>query len=302
MLIDKEDKIFSQRQQYQLLGVNRSGIYYKPMGVSERDQLLMNLLDEQYTKRPFWGVRNMTTYLRSLGHTVGKDHTRTLLRRMGLVAIFAKPNLSKPNLRHKVYPYLLRDLEVLRPNQVWSTDITYIRLACGFAYLVAIMDWYSRYVLSWRLSNTLDSSFCIEALEEALFKYGKPEIFNSDQGSQFTSREFISKLVESDIIISMDGKGRCLDNIFVERLWRSVKYEDIYLHSYQNISEVKKGLREYFRFYNYERFHQSLDNKTPWQIYLQNERVLEYAAASLKGLAGNPDAIFFKTETLAFVQ
>lgn len=267
VLIDKEDKILSMRRQCQLLGITRSNLYYKPVGISERDQQLMNLLDEQYTKRPFWGVRNMTAYLRSRGYFVGKDHVRTLLRKMGLQAIFAKPHLSKPNTQHKVYPYLLRGLEIVRPNQVWSTDITYIRLAYGFAYLVAIIDWYSRYVLSWRLSNTLDSNFCIESVQEALMRYGNPEIFNSDQGSQFTSQDFINVLVENKISISMDGKGRCLDNIFVERLWRSVKYENVYLHGYQSIPEAREGLKSYFEFYNYERFHQGLDNKIPWEVH-----------------------------------
>lgn len=267
ILIDKEDKRFSTRRQCQLLGITRSNLYYKPVGISERDQQLMNVLDEQYTKRPFWGVRNMTAYLRSMGYFVGKDHVRTLLRKMGLQAIFPKPHLSKPNAQHKVYPYLLKNLEIVRPNQVWSTDITYIRLAYGFAYLVAIIDWYSRYVVSWRLSNTLDSSFCIEAVQEALMKYGNPDIFNSDQGSQFTSQDFINILVENKISISMDGKGRCLDNIFVERLWRSVKYEDVYLHGYQSIPEAREGLKGYFEFYNYERFHQGLDNRIPWAVH-----------------------------------
>ena len=190
-----------------------------------------------------------------------------LLRRMGLFAVFAKPNTSKPHPKHVVYPYLLKDVIVKRPNQVWSTDITYIRLAQGFAYLAAVIDWHSRAVLSWRLSNTLDSSFCVEALEEALRKYGRPEIFNSDQGSQFTSDDFISKLIGAKISISMDGKGRAFDNIFIERLWRSVKYECIYLNDYRNIPDVRKGLRNYFEFYNNERFHQTLDYKTPWEVY-----------------------------------
>lgn len=267
ILIDKEDKRFSTRRQCQLLSITRSNLYYQPVGISERDQQLMNVLDEQYTKRPFWGVRNMTAYLHSMGYFVGKDHVRTLLRKMGLQAIFAKPNLSKPNTQHKVYPYLLRDVEIVRPNQVWSTDITYIRLAYGFAYLVAIIDWYSRYVLSWRLSNSMDSNFCIESVQEALMKHGKPDIFNTDQGSQFTSQDFINILVENKISISMDGKGRCLDNIFVERLWRSVKYEDVYLHGYQSIPEAREGLKSYFEFYNYERFHQGLDNKIPWEVH-----------------------------------
>jgi len=227
----------------------------------------MNFLDQQYTKTPFWGVRNMTKHLHILGYKVGRDHVRTLLRKMGLEAVFAKPNLSKPSAAHKIYPYLLRDITVVRPNQVWCADITYIRLSYGFAYLVAIMDWYSRYVLIWRISNTLDSLFCLEALDEAFCLYGQPEIFNTDQGSQFTSKEFTDMLLARDITISMDGQGRTFDNIFVERLWRTVKYENIYLCGYQNIPETKEGLKRYFEFYNRERFHQSLDYRTPWQVY-----------------------------------
>jgi len=232
----------------------------------------MNLLDEQYTKTPFYGVRNMTLAMRAQGITVGKDHIRTLLRRMGLTAVFPKPNLSKPHPENRIYPYLLRDIDVLHPNQVWCADITYIRLACGFAYLVAIVDWYSRCVLSWRLSNTLEADFCVEALQEAISKYGTPEIFNTDQGSQFTSQEFIKVLTDKHISISMDGRGRCLDNIFIERLWRTVKYQNVYLKGYQTIPEARAGLTEYFEFYNKEKFHQGLDNKTPWQVYSQGLR------------------------------
>lgn len=227
----------------------------------------MNLLDEQYTKTPFYGVLRMTQFLKSIGYAVGKDHVRTLLRKMGLSAVFAKPNLSKPHPAHKVYPYLLRAVTIERPNQVWSADITYVRLLYGFAYLTAIIDWYSRYVLSWRLSNTLDSRFCVNALEDALSQFGSPEIFNSDQGSQFTSQEFTGPLTERQISISRDGKGRAHDNIFVERLWRSVKYENIYLNGYQHIPEAKNGLAHYFEFYNHERFHQSLGYKTPGYVY-----------------------------------
>jgi len=257
------------RRQCRIVGLNRSSWYYEPLPVSQRDQRLMNLLDEQYTRTPFYGVRNMTTYLREQGHVVGRDHVRTLLRRMGLVEVFPKPNLSKPHPENRIYPYLLRDLEVMRPNQVWCADITYIRLWHGFAYLVAIMDWYSRYVLSWRLSNTLEADFCVEALEEAIADYGAPDVFNTDQGAQFTSQEFIGVLTSHGIGISMDGRGRCLDNIFVERLWRSVKYENVYLKGYRMIPEARAGLAEYFGFYNKERFHQGLDNKTPWQVYCQ---------------------------------
>ena len=267
MLIEKEESRYSLRKQSQMLGLNWSTLYYKPVGISPYDQEMMNLLDKQYTETPFYGVMKMKEFLNEEGYEVGHDHVRTLLRKMGLFAVFAKPNISRPHPEHRIYPYLLKDVDVVKPNQVWSGDITYIRLAWGFAYLVAIMDWYSRYVLSWGLSNTLDSIFCVSALEEALNRYGSPEIFNSDQGSQFTSQEFIGVLTGKDITISMDGKGRAHDNIFVERLWRSVKYENIYLNEYRNISEAREGLDKYFNFYNRKRFHQSLGYKTPWEIY-----------------------------------
>ena len=253
--------------QCSILGLNRSSWYYTPVPLSEEDRMLMDLLDAQYTKTPFYGVRNMTTYLRKLGYAIGKDHTRTLLRKMGLVAIFPKPNMSKPHPENRIYPYLLRDIDVVRPNQVWCADITYIRLSCGFAYLVAIVDWYSRCVLAWRLSNTLEADFCIEALREAIDKYGHPDIFNTDQGTQFTSQDFINVLTSRNISISMDGRGSYLDNIFVERLWRTVKYQNVYLKGYQTIPEARAGLAEYFEFYNKERPHQGLDNKTPWEVY-----------------------------------
>lgn len=255
------------RRQCLIAGINRSSFYYQPVPFSEHDRLLMDILDAQYTKTPFYGVRKMTLYLRQLGYAVGKDHVRTLLRKMGLQAVFPKPNLSKPHPDNRIYPYLLREVEITRPNQVWSADITYVKLTWGFAYLVAIIDWHSRCVLSWRLSNTLEADFCVEALREALEKFGSPEIFNTDQGTQFTSQEFIGLLTLNKISISMDGRGRCLDNIFVERLWRTVKYENVYLKGYQTIPEARAGLIEYFEFYNRERFHQALDNKTPWQVY-----------------------------------
>lgn len=266
-LVDIEDSEYSVREQCRLLDLNRSSWYYEPTPLSEKDKILMDLLDAQYTKTPFYGVRNMKTYLNKAGHTIGRDHTRTLMRKMGIVAIFPKPNLSKPHPENRIYPYLLRDLDVVRPNQVWCADITYIRLSWGFAYLVAIVDWYSRCVLSWRLSNTLEADFCVEALREAIDKYGHPDIFNTDQGTQFTSQDFISVLISNNISISMDGRGRCLDNIFIERLWRTVKYQNVYLKGYQTIPEARSGLTEFFEFYNKERFHQGLDNKTPWEVY-----------------------------------
>lgn len=267
MLIEKENTKYSLRKQCKLLEINWSTMYYEPVGISELDREMMNLLDEQYTKTPFYGVPKMKEYLNSKGYKVGKEHVRTLLRKMGLKAVFAGPNISKPHPGNKIYPYLLRDMAINRINQVWSADITYIRLSQGFAYLVVIMDWYSRYILSWRISNTLDNSFCVEVLEEALNKYGNPEIFNSDQGSQFTSEDFINVLLAKNISISMDGKGNVFDNIFVERLWRTIKYENVYLNNYQNIPEARYGLGTYFGFYNKERFHQALDYKTPWDIY-----------------------------------
>jgi len=225
------------------------------MPLSELDQTMMKLLDIQYMKRPFYGVRKMTRYLRTAGYIVSKNHVRTLLRKMGLQAVFPKPNLSRPHPKNRIYPYLLRDLDVMRPNQAWCADITYIRLAWGFAYLVAIVDWYSRCVLSWRLSNTLEADFCVEALREAVDTYGTPDVFNTDQGTQFTSQEFINVLATNNISISMDGRGRCLDNIFVERLWRMVKYENVCLKGYQTIPEARSGLAEYFEFYNKKRYH-----------------------------------------------
>lgn len=252
-----------------MLGINKSTLYYVPVPVCQRDVDIMALLDKKYTDCPFYGVLRMTTYLQKDEKVIiGKDHVRTLLRRMGVMALFPTRNLSRPNPAHRIYPYLLKGVEIVRPNQVWSVDITYIRLGRGFAYLVAIIDWYSRRVLSWRLSNTLESDFCVEVLDESLRLHGKPEIFNSDQGSQFTSDAFIERLkTEETVKISMDSRGRAYDNIFVERLWWTVKYENIYLHGYQSIPECKSGLERYFRFYNTERRHQSLDDKTPWETY-----------------------------------
>ena len=228
---------------------------------------MMNLIDLQYTATPFYGARRMAKALRDKNYQVGREHVGTLMFKLGLEAVFPKPNTSKPNPEHKIYPYLLRDVNITRTNQVWSTDITYIKLAQGFAYLTAVIDWNTRYVLSWRLSNTIDSGFCIEALEEALAMHGSPEIFNSDQGAQFTSGKFIKVLSDRGISISMDGRGRALDNIFVERLWRTVKYEDVFLKGYQSLPEARAGLEKYFEFYNNVRYHQSLDYKTPAQVY-----------------------------------
>jgi putative transposase len=265
-MINARDTKMSIRKQSKLLGFNRSSLYYEPVPISEATQVLMNLLDEQHTKTPFYGVKRMTEQLKRDGYEVGRDHVRTLMRTMGLYAIYPGPNTSKRAQAHKIYPYLLRGVKIVRPNQVWSADITYIRLLKGFAYLAAIIDWYSRYVLSWKLSNSLETRFCLDALDEAL-QYGRPEIFNTDQGSQFTSEEFTARLLRRGIAISMDGRGRALDNVFVERLWRSVKYEDIYIKGYETIPQTAEGLDVYFPFYNHERIHQSLDYRTPFEVH-----------------------------------
>lgn len=262
-------KSISVSRQCALLGLNRSGIYYQPVGESPLNLEIMGLLDKQYTQTPFYGVPRMYEYIRSLGYQINIKRIRRLLRLMGLEAIYPKKKTSIVDKQHKVYPYLLKGLDINRPNQVWSTDITYIQMEKGFLYLVAIIDWYSRYVISWRISNTMETQFCIDALQEALGK-GMPEIFNTDQGSQFTSLDFTGCLLDNGIQISMDGKGRCLDNIFVERLWRSVKYEYVYLNSIQNGKELWHGLYEYFNFYNQKRLHQSLGYKTPQYIHFKN--------------------------------
>jgi putative transposase len=250
------------------MGLSRSGFYYEPIGPDTEDLELMRLLDEQYTRTPFYGVRKMTAWLRNLGHRVNVKRVRRLLRQMGLEAVYPKPRLSFNGAEHRRFPYLLRGLAIERPNQVWSTDITYIRLDAGFVYLVAILDWFSRYVVSWELSNTLDVGFCLSALDEAL-RQGRPEIFNSDQGVQFTSCEFVGRLEREGIRVSMDGRGRVFDNIFVERLWRSVKYEEVYLHDYATVSDARMGMRRYFPFYNGERLHEALAYRTPAVIHSQ---------------------------------
>ena len=234
---------------------------------STEDVELMNRIDAQYTATPFYGSRRMTAHLRAMGVLINRKRVQRLMRQMGLAGMAPGPNTSKPHPEHRVYPYLLRGLVIDRPGQVWSTDVTYIRLRHGFVYLVAIMDWYSRKVLSWRISNTMDTAFCVDCLEEALQSHGAPEIFNTDQGSQFTSAAFLRVLQEHSVQISMDGRGRALDNVFVERLWRSVKYEDIYLKGYEGVPELLLGLTEYFAFYNSHRPHQSLGYATPDQVY-----------------------------------
>ena len=254
------------RRQCELLGVSRSGLYYEPVGESAENLKLMRLLDEQYTRTPFYGVRRMTAWLERQGYEVNHKRVGRLLRVMGLMAIYPGPRLSQGGVAVVKYPYLLRGLRIGQVNQVWSTDITYIRLRQGFIYLAAIMDWYSRYVMAWEVSLTLDSSFCLSTLDRALDK-GQPEIFNSDQGAQFTSREFVERLKERQIRISWDGKGRALDNIFVERLWRTVKYEEVYIKDYTGVGEAISNLKAYFKFYNEERLHQSLNYRTPAEVH-----------------------------------
>jgi putative transposase len=266
--ICKEDAVAMVRQ-CALAGVSRATIYAQrvPGPDDESDLPLCSLIDEEYTRRPFYGSRKMVVFLKTAGHTVNRKRVQRLMRKMGLAGMAPGPNTSRPHPEHKVYPYLLRGVSVVRPNQVWSTDITYIRLEHGFAYLVAIIDWYSRRVLGWRISNSMDAMFCVDCLEESLRTHGNPEIFNSDQGSQFTSEAFTGILKREGIVMSMDGRGRALDNIFVERLWRSVKHEDVYLKGYASLGELTVGLTEYFAFYNNERPHQSLGQKTPEAVY-----------------------------------
>ena len=265
--MDRGHPDLSVRRQCELLGVNRSGVYYEPVGESSENLEVMRLLDEQYTRAPFYGSRKMVKWLATQGQTVSRKRVSRLMTLMGIEAVYPKPKLSQPGEGHRLYPYLLRGITVERVNQVWSTDITYIRMAHGFLYLVAVMDWFSRFVLSWSLSLTLEEDFCVEALQRAL-RRGQPDFFNSDQGSQFTGQKFTGELEAKHIAISMDGRGRCMDNIFVERLWRSLKYEEVYLQDYTSATEARAGIQRYFRFYNYERLHQSLDYRTPAATYL----------------------------------
>jgi putative transposase len=276
-MIDKEHSLSLTRQS-QILELSRSSLDYEAVPISERDLELMRLIDEIHLKYPYMGSRSIRDQLQDKGHQVGRQHVSTLMKKMGIAAMYKKPRLSEPHPKHKVYPYLLRGLEITRGNHVWAADITYIPMAKGFCYLVAIMDWASRKVLAWRLSNTLDASFCVEALQEALARYGTPEIFNTDQGSQFTSDAFIGILESRGINISMDGKGRWMDNVFIERLWWSVKYQDVYLKAYSSIAEARKGLSEYFEFYNSQRRHQSLDRRTPDDVYFSTLFEMQAAA------------------------
>lgn len=265
-LIDLQNDL-SISLQCNLLGISRSGFYYRPKGESEQNLHLMRLIDRFHLEHPEWGRPKMTHNLRRTGHPVNPKRIGRLMRLMNIRSVLPRPNTSVPNEAHEIFPYLLRGLEIKAPNQVWSIDITYIPMPKGFLYLVAIIDWFSRYVLSWELSNTMDTLFCTRALNNAL-GFCKPEIFNSDQGSQFTSKDFTGILKNNQIRISMDGKGRALDNVFVERLWWSVKYEKVYLHAYQNGKELFEGLNEYFDYYNNRRLHEALGYKTPSEVYL----------------------------------
>ena len=265
-MIDPEHRVLSVRRQCALLGLNRSTWYYEPVPERAANLALMRRIDEQYMRVPHYGSRRMTEWLWREGEDVNRKRVQRLMRLMGLEAIYPKPRTTVAGRGHKVYPYLLRNLEITRPNQVWSADITYVPLRSGYLYLMAVLDWYSRYVLAWRLSNSLDSDFCVAALEEALGR-SRPEIFNTDQGVQFTSREFTGRLQEAAVSISMDGRGRALDNVFVERLWRSVKYEEVYLKAYTTGAECYAGLSAYLTFYCEERPHQALDYRTPGEVY-----------------------------------
>ncbi len=267
----------SKLRRCELLNISRSSIYYQPKSVSDTDQTLMNLIDETHTAKSFLGSRRIVDSLADdHNQVVNRKRVSRLMKVMGIQAIYPKPRTTQSNPQHKVYPYLLRNMNIDQSNQVWATDITYIPMAKGFIYLTVIMDWYSRKVLSWRLSNSMDTSFCIDALEEAIYRYGRPIIFNTDQGSQYTSEAFTQVLKDNDIRISMDGKGAWRDNVFVERLWRSVKYEEVYLNAYESMSEAKQSLQKYFKFYNQNRKHQTLKAK-PDQVYYESIKLPEAA-------------------------
>ena len=270
MLVEVEHPELSVRRQCELLGLNRSTFYYEPTGASPEDLRLMRLIDEQYTACPFYGSRRMTEWLTQQGEEVNRKRVQRLMRIMGLEAIYPKPRLSAAGRGHKIYPYLLRGVKIERPDQVWSADITYVPMPSGYMYLAAVIDWYSRYVVAWRLSNMLDGAFCLEMLEEAL-RLGCPEVFNTDQGVQFTAEAFTARLLSAGVAVSMDGRGRALDNVFVERLWRTVKYEDIYIRCYETVAELLRGLMRYFAFYNEERLQQSLGYEAPAVVYRGND-------------------------------
>jgi putative transposase len=265
-MIDRNHKL-TVAKQAALLGISRGSVYYEPVAVSAEDLALMRRIDELHLQFPFAGSRMLRGLLAADGSKIGRRHVTTLMRRMGIEAIYRRPNTSKPAPGHRIYPYLLRGLTIERPNQVWATDITYIPMARGFVYLAAVMDWFARRILAWRLSNTMEASFCIDAVEEALARYAPPQIFNSDQGSQFTSAEFTGLLTNNGIAISMDGKGAWRDNVFVERFWRTIKYEEVYLRAYDSVGEARQSIGRYLEFYNARRPHTALDQRTPDQAY-----------------------------------
>ena len=277
-MIDRGSEV-SVKRQAELLDVSRASVYYRPRPVSALDLRLMRRIDELHLGAPFYGSRKLAAQLRREGHDIGRRHARTLMRQMGIEALYRKPRTSIPARGATIYPYLLDNLVIERPNQVWSSDLTYLPMAHGFMYLVAILDVASRKVLAWRLSNTLSAHFCVEALEEAMAKYGMPEIFNTDQGSQFTSEDWIAPLKAAGVAISMDGKGRWIDNVFIERLWRCVKYEEVYLRAYANGTEARTSLKTYFRFYNERRLHENLNYATPDEVYYARLAVSMRAAA-----------------------
>jgi len=265
-MIDRKHKL-SLTQQAALLGISRGSVYYEPVPISAADLALMRRIDELHLEFPFAGSRMLHGLLAADGSKIGRRHVTTLMRRMGIEAIYRRRNTSKPAPGHRIYPYLLRGLMIDRPNHVWAIDITYIPMARGFVYLAAVMDWFARRILAWRLSNTMEATFCIDAVEEALAKYGCPQIFNTDQGSQFTSAEFTGLLISNGIEISMDGKGAWRDNVFVERFWRTIKYEEVYLHAYDSVAEARQSIGRYLEFYNGRRPHSALDQRTPDQAY-----------------------------------
>ena len=266
-MIEPSNQQLSISRQCKMLGVNRSSYYYRPKPIKLEDLELMRIIDELYLQNPCSGSRSLSRQLRRQGKKVNRKKVQRLMRLMGIEAVYPKPRTTRPHPQHKVYPYLLRNLTIDRPNQVWATDITYIPMARGFMYLVAVMDWHSRKVLSWRVSNTMEPTFCIEALEEAIDRYGAPEVFNTDQGAQFTSNAFTQVLKDNHVAISMDGRGRCQDNIFVERLWWTLKHQYIYIHSFDTGKALRRGLAWWIRYYNQERGHSSLDDKTPDEVY-----------------------------------
>ncbi len=276
-MIEFQNPNISIVQQCKLLKISRTSVYYKPREENPENLKLMRLIDEQYLKTPCYGSRSMVTFLKGLGYDNNRKRIQRLMRLMGLEAIYPKPKTSKSHPAHKIYPYLLRNLCIDHPDQVWAADISYLPLEKGFMYLVAIMDWHSRKVLAWRVSNTMESDFCVEVLEEAIHNYGCPEIFNTDQGSQFTSDKFTGVLKNNEIQISMDGRGRFQDNIFIERLWWTLKYHYFYLRTFDSGAQLRKGLKKWFQYYNQERFHQSLDNWTPNEIYFMKQELKKVA-------------------------